>query len=51
MHKKSYEYFNCMLYTMSASVCLLTGPGPLKVLRNNNPAIVESLQLVHIYPQ
>lgn len=43
------RYFNYMpiAYPMLAIVCLLTGPGPL---RNNSAAILESLQLIHIYP-
>lgn len=51
-NKPSCKYFNCMpvVYTMLASVCLLTGSGSLRALRNNNPAILESLQLIHVYP-
>jgi len=38
-----------VVYTMLASVCLLTGPAPLRALRNTSPAVLESLQLIHIY--
>lgn len=39
-----------VVYAMLALVRVLTGPGPLRALRKNNPTTFESLQLNHIYP-